>query len=399
MRVLISAGGTAGHVLPALAVLKALKAMTPPKSSAAMSGSKAASSNGADFPPPAGGQGIQALFVGEQDGMERELARRDGVDFTAIHAGAVHGVGLRRAARGILRLAMGTVKALRIIGGFRPDVVLLTGGFVGVPVSAAAWLRRVPSVVYLPDIEPGLALKAMARLARRVATTTEASAPYIPASKMVVTGYPVRDAFRGVTRESARAGMGIPADAEVVLAFGGSKGARSINRAVLAALPHFMSRSGLVLIQVTGSADWPEVQAAREALPDAQQARYLAFPYLHEDMAEAMAAADLVVCRSGASTLGELPALGLPAVLVPYPHAWRYQKVNARYLAERGAAVMIEDAQLNEASGGLWQAVAGLLDDPARLGAMREAARRLGGRDGAREIAEVVLRVARHDGR
>jgi len=111
-------------------------------------------------------------------------------------------------------------------------------------------------------------------------------------------------------------------------------------------------------------------------------------------MAEAMAAADLIVCRSGASTLGELPALGLPAVLVPYPHAWRYQKVNAQYLVERGSAVMLEDEKLNDPERGLWQKVAELLDDPGRLSAMSAAARRLGARDGGREIAHVVAQAA-----
>ncbi len=333
--------------------------------------------------------------------MEKQLAEREGIPFAAIQAGAMHGVGLRRAARGALRLAHGTLSAHRLVGAYKPDVVLLTGGFVGVPVSVAAWLRRVPSVVYLPDIEPGLALKAMARLATKVATTTEASGEFIPRAKMVVTGYPVREAFLRATREQGRARFNLPSDATVLLVVGGSTGARSINRAVvsnvgalLSALP---ARAGSMrILHVTGTRDWPEMQAAREALAADLRERYLAVPYLHEEMADAMAAADLVVCRSGASALGELPALGLPAVLVPYPHAWRYQRVNAQYLVERGAAVMIEDGQLNHPGQGLVKTVASLLADPARLSAMREASRGLAAEagGGARKIADVVWRIA-----
>ena len=344
---------------------------------------------------------VQALFVGEHEGMERQLAQREGVTFAAIEAGALHGVGARRAARSALRLTRGVVAAYRLVGAYRPDVVLLTGGFVGVPVSVAAWLRRAPSVVYLPDIEPGLALKAMARLAAKVATTTEASGAFIPRARMVVTGYPVREAFLRATREEGRARFNLPADAIVLLVVGGSTGARSINRAVISNIGALLSvpaaRAGAIhILHVTGNRDWPEMAAARDALAPDLRERYTAAPYLHEEMADAMAAADLVVCRSGASALGELPALGLPAVLVPYPHAWRYQRVNAQYLVERGAAVLLEDSRLNDPEHGLAKVVASLLADPARLSAMRAASRRLAAETGggARRIAEVVWQIA-----
>jgi len=344
---------------------------------------------------------VQALFVGEHEGMERQLAQRESVTFAAIEAGALHGVGARRAARSALRLTRGVVAAYRLVGAYRPDVVLLTGGFVGVPVSVAAWLRRAPSVVYLPDIEPGLALKAMARLAAKVATTTEASGAFIPRARMVVTGYPVREAFLRATREEGRARFNLPADAIVLLVVGGSTGARSINRAVISNIGALLSapaaRAGSIrILHVTGNRDWPDMAAARDALAPDLRERYMAVPYLHEEMADAMAAADLVVCRSGASALGELPALGLPAVLVPYPHAWRYQRVNAQYLVERGAAVLLEDGRLNDPDQGLVKVVASLLSDPARLSAMRAASRRLAAETGggARRIAEVVWQIA-----
>ena len=143
--------------------------------------------------------------------MERELVGRvqiggKPIEFVPIQAGAMNGVGLLKQLRGVVRLVRGVFSAIKIVSEFKPDVVLLTGGFVGVPVSVAAWLKRVPSVVYLPDIEPGQALKVMARLATKVAATTEASAQFIVPEKLVVTGYPVREAFEEATRERGQIG-------------------------------------------------------------------------------------------------------------------------------------------------------------------------------------------------
>lgn len=337
-------------------------------------------------------QPVQALFVGEENGMERDLVTREGIPFRAIQAGAIHGVGPLRAAQGAVRVGRGVFEAQRIIDDFQPNVVFLTGGFVGVPVSVAAWLRGVPSVVYLPDIEPGQALRVMARFATKVATTTQASQRFVDQRKMVVTGYPVRNVFAAVTREGARKHFEIPLDARVLLVYGGSKGARSINRAVLASIGVLLDSA--IVIHVTGANDWDEVSRARTELPSPQRARYLAFKYLHEEIATAMAAADLAVCRAGASVLGELPYLGLPAILVPYPYAWRYQKVNAQFLAEQGAALVLRDEALGDEQEGLATLAGNLLHDPVRLRAMREASLRLGGRNAAANIATLLTEVS-----
>ena len=312
--------------------------------------------------------------------------------FETIQSGAINGVGMRQAITGLFRVLRGTFEAFGVLGRFQPDVVLLTGGFVGVPMSVAAWVRRVPVVLYLPDIEPGMALKLMARFATKIATTTEASAQFITRSKMVVTGYPVREAFYETSRASARARFGIAEDEPVVLVFGGSKGARSINQAITGQLGALLQRC--VLIHVTGANDFAEVNLACKALPEEQRSRYRVFKYLHEEMADAMAAADLAVCRSGASALGELPFVGLPAVLVPYPYAWRFQKVNAAYLVEHGAAVLLEDGKLSVGPGGLVDTLTGLLGDRARLAAMRQQSLALGQREGAANIATLMCEVA-----
>ncbi len=320
---------------------------------------------------------------------------REGVRFEAIQAGGVAGVGAVQQLRSAGKLFRGFLSALRIVGSFKPNVVLLTGGFVGVPIALAAWLHRVPSVVYLPDVEPGLAVKAMNLFATKIATTTEASGAYVPAKKMVVTGYPVREAFFKTSRISARKRLGVAADATLLLVFGGSKGARSINQAIINALPALLETC--TVLHVCGGTDWVQVQACRDALPESLRGRYSAHEYLHEAMVDALAAADLAVCRAGASTLGELPAVGLPAILVPYPYAWRYQKVNAEYLANRGAAIVMDDAALAAPGAGLAESILSLINEPARLDRMRQSMQAIRAHDGAQRIAALVAQVAHHD--
>ncbi|MEK9165183.1 MAG: glycosyltransferase [Chloroflexota bacterium] len=176
-----------------------------------------------------------------------------------------------------------------------------------------------------------------------------------------------------------------------VLVFGGSRGARSINNALLDALDDLLK--DFQIIHVSGELDWPTVQARRSALRDDQRAHYHAFPYLHEDMGLAFAAADLVVSRAGASVLGEFPMFGLGAILVPYPHAWRYQKVNADFLAARGAAVRLNDEDLKMK---LSATLRELLQDADRLTAMRAASRALAAPEASERIAAELLQLAGH---
>jgi len=175
----------------------------------------------------------------------------------------------------------------------------------------------------------------------------------------------------------------------VLLVFGGSRGARSINRTLLAQLPALTEVANV--LHVSGELDWPEVSAAREALPETVRTRYHAYAYLHDEMGAAMAAADLVICRAGASILGESPYFGLPSILVPYPHAWRYQKVNAAWLTDRGAAVVLEDAALPAQLASTARSL--LLDGPRRE-AMAAAARALARPDAAQRLAELLVQVA-----
>lgn len=318
---------------------------------------------------------------------------RAGLPFLAIPAGGLHGVALQMAILNGWKLAQGLVTAVRLMRRERPDAILTTGGYVSGPVTAAASMLGVPVLIYVPDIEPAQSIKSLARLATRIAVTVEDSQKFLPAAKVVVTGYPLGERITRWDRASGRECLGLPPERPLLLVFGGSRGARSLNRAVLAHLAELVALADVV--HVSGTLDWPEVEAARAGLPPEVLAHYHAFEYLHDEMGAAMAAADLVLCRAGASVLGEFPYFGLPAVLVPYPHAWRYQRVNADWLAQRGAAVVVEDAEL---TGRIVPLARELLGDAARRAEMAAAARMLARPDAAQRIAGLLLELGQRRG-
>ncbi|MEW6649531.1 MAG: UDP-N-acetylglucosamine--N-acetylmuramyl-(pentapeptide) pyrophosphoryl-undecaprenol N-acetylglucosamine transferase [Chloroflexota bacterium] len=360
MRLLICAGGTGGGVYPALTVLHKL-----------------------------GDKANPVLWVGGEDGMDAELVKRQHIPFRAIPAAGIHGVGARALPGNLFRLAKGTLASRRILREFQPNVLFFTGGYVAVPMALMA--IPINSLLYVPDIEPGLALKTLARYSDCIAVTVEESRAYFPhARRVVVTGYPLRSDLKEWTRAAGRRFFGIDETEKVLLVFGGSKGARSINRAVVeSVLPVLLPQAHV--IHITGQLDWAETENLATHLPRDLAGRYHRYPYLHEEMGAALAAADLAVCRSGASTLGELPYFGLPAILVPYPFAWRYQKVNAEYLAARGAAVILENDQL---PARLSDTVVKLINDPALLAKMRTAMLKLSRPEAAEAIADLLLDMA-----
>lgn len=322
--------------------------------------------------------------------MEEELAARAGVPFRAIESGQVRGMAPWVAATSLLRAGRGVRQAGRLMAEFRPDVVFVTGGFVAGPVALAAWRAGVPVFIYLPDMEPGLAVQRMSRFARRVGVTFAEVARWFP-GKAVVTGYPVRQEILALAgqRPQARQRLGLAGDLPVLLVFGGSRGARSINQALAGALPALLAHCQVV--HISGTLDWPAVETQADTLPAGLRPRYHAYPYLHDEMPLALAAADLVVARAGASTLGEFPAAGLPSILAPYPYSGQHQDANADALARRGAAIKLPDAQLGAR---LAPTVLHLLQHPDELAAMSRAARALAQPGAAAAIAQELGRLA-----
>jgi UDP-N-acetylglucosamine--N-acetylmuramyl-(pentapeptide) pyrophosphoryl-undecaprenol N-acetylglucosamine transferase len=241
--------------------------------------------------------------------------------------------------------------------------------------------------VFLPDVTPGWAVRLLSRLATKMTTTTERALAYLPTKKTAVVGYPVRDEFWTLDRTEARARLGLPLDAKVLLVTAGSLGARKINDAIWAALPQLLERCDV--LHVTGLADEAAANEQRARLTPERQARYRVHGYLDE-MPAALIAADVVVARSGASTLGELPAAGTPGVLVPGEYEGWSQAPNAEFLQAEGAAVMLRNSELER----LAATVLELLADDARLASMRAAATRLARPDAARDLAHVLMEAA-----
>ncbi len=364
---MISGGGTGGGVYPALAVAEALHARNP---------------------------ALPLHYVGSV-GMERGLVgqgptRTLFASYDEVQSGPLRGVSVPRRMISAIKMAIGTFQAMRLVRRYRLAALLLTGGWATFPTALASRLLGVPVTVFLPDIEPGLAIKWLGRLARVVYATTADSQAYFPPGKVVPTGYPLRSQVLNVKREDGIAHFELDPARRTLLVFGGSRGARSLNRALAEILPNLLL-DGLQIIHIAGETNWPEVQTRRASLSADFQARYHAYPYLHEDMGLALAAADLVVSRAGASSLGEFPYFGLPAILVPYPFAWRYQKVNADWLAKRGAAIRLNDESLAEE---LLPTIRSVLSNQARLEAMRQAAAALK-TDGAAVIADKLLAFAK----
>jgi UDP-N-acetylglucosamine--N-acetylmuramyl-(pentapeptide) pyrophosphoryl-undecaprenol N-acetylglucosamine transferase len=366
MKVIFSGGGTGGHVYPALAVATAL--------AQELGDSEA----------------LDALYLGTTSGIEKELVDRAGLPFRAVPAGAIRGRSPWGLAASVAKLTRGVAQARRAIAQFQPHAILTTGGYASVPVALAARTPpRPPLVLYLPDVRPGWAVRLMTRLSQRVAVTTDRSLPYLPTAKTVVTGYPIRPAFWHVAKTDARRRLAIDPQERVLLITGATHGARSLNRMVAGHLPRLLELCQV--IHLSGHRDEPRLDRRRRDLPDRLRPRYHLYGYMHEDLPWAMAAADLALMRAGASVMGELPAVGLPAILVPYPHAGGHQVFNARFLADAGAAIVLEDNKLN----GLLPLVGELLADEARRAAMTEALRRLARPNAATNIARLLLEVAK----
>jgi UDP-N-acetylglucosamine--N-acetylmuramyl-(pentapeptide) pyrophosphoryl-undecaprenol N-acetylglucosamine transferase len=332
----------------------------------------------------------EILWVGGEGGMEADLVQRAGIPFESMPAAGVHGVGIRSMPGNLLKLARGFFKSKQILKRFRPDVLLFTGGYVAVPMALAG----VPfsSLLFVPDIEPGLALKVISWFSDRITVPVAESFAHFPRRlhrRISVTGYPTRPELEAIDKASARTRLGLREGQPVLLVTGGSKGAQTINRAITRLLPELLPQWQVV--HICGNLNWDETRAARQNLSSDLQENYHIYPYLHDEMGAALCAADLILSRAGASTLGEYPAAGTPAILVPYPYAWRYQKVNADYLVNKGAATLLPDGQMDEKLG---EFITYLFEHPAKLEEMHQRMAALTQPHSAETIARELLDLA-----
>ena len=351
MRAILAGGGTGGHVIPALAIANQLKEE----------------------------YSAEILFIGTARGIENRLVPAAGYPLELVRVGALKNVNLVTRAKTAFDLPRAIWDAGRMLNEFAPDVVIGVGGYASGPAMLAAVVKHIPTLAFEPNVVPGFANRLVARFVSAAAVHFEETAKYFRHGE--VTGVPVRQAFFDIAPKRG----GTP----TLLVFGGSQGAHAINAALFRCLPVLQREApGIHIIHQTGERDYNDALAAYERVGEsAEVSKFI------EDMPAAFARADLVVCRSGASTVAEIAAAGKPAVFVPFPRAADdHQRVNAEALAKHGAAVVVEESKLE----GVWLAetIAALLQDPQRLGTMGQAARGLSHPNAAREIAAMAARVA-----
>ncbi len=363
MKLVIAGGGTGGHVYPGIAVAEEVRS-----------------------------RGGDVVFVGTERGLESRIVPAAGFPLLIVPACGF----LRRRpiqnAGAVIENGRGVFAARRHLLDFRPDVVLGMGGFASFAAGAAARHLGIPLVIHEQNAVPGLANRVLARMATRILTSWTGAVPGGTRGTTRV-GLPVRAAFRtldsSATRARARIALELAEDDLLVVIFGGSRGARSLNEAVAAWIssPSFTGTAGIRVLWATGS---DHVDAFRAAAAAAGP-RVRVVPYI-ERMPEVLPAADLAVTRSGAMTLAELAACGVPSILVPYPYATGdHQTANARSFVNAGAAILVPDAAL---SARLGDAIADLVAHPERRRAMAEAAGTQGNPQAAAEIADILETLA-----
>jgi UDP-N-acetylglucosamine--N-acetylmuramyl-(pentapeptide) pyrophosphoryl-undecaprenol N-acetylglucosamine transferase len=353
MRVLICGGGTGGHVIPAISIARELKAR----------------------------YNAEVLFVGTDRGMENRLVPQAGFGLMRVKVGALKNVSLMTRMRTMFDLPRAVVDSRKIINVFNPDVVVGVGGYASGPAMAAAIMMHIPTLAFEPNYVPGFANRIVGHRVSAAAVHFEQTQKFFRNAQVV--GVPVRAEFFNVPPLESN-------HPPTLLVFGGSQGARAINQAMVAAAPQVLRQiPALRIIHQTGEREYNDVQAAYESAGVA--AEVSAFI---DDMPAAFARADLLLCRSGASTVAEATAAGKPAIFVPFPQAADdHQRRNAEAIAQGGAAVLVPQAELTPER--LMQVVTELFADPRRLKEMAERARALSHDDAAGRVARMVAELAK----
>jgi UDP-N-acetylglucosamine--N-acetylmuramyl-(pentapeptide) pyrophosphoryl-undecaprenol N-acetylglucosamine transferase len=360
MRFLVSGGGTGGHIFPALAVARALRDAQPD---------------------------VELSYVGGVRGMERRLVGATDLAYRQLMVRSLRSGGVNaHLVLDPLRLGASVPQAWWLLRRLKPDAIFTTGGYLGIPLVMAARARGIPSLVWEGNVVAGKATAAVGRLADRVAVSFP---PTLSAflGRSFVSGTPIRT-FAGIDRATARARFGLTDGDRMLLAFGGSQAVARITAAIDGALEALLD--GWRVLHIAGEAGMAEAEAARARLPSGQRDRYRPVPFLADEMADALVAADLVLGRAGSSTCAEVTAVGVASILVPYPHAGAHQHENAAWLADQGAAVLIRDAELDAPR---LAAEARRLHDDAERERIAGAARALGRPNAAAEIAAELVRM------
>ena len=372
MRVLVSGGGSGGHIYPALAIATELREKYQ----------------------------AEIVFLGSDDGLETMVVPAAGFRLATVKAGKLRRYISWQTITGVLRVPVGVIQAIGIIRKFHPQVVFTSGGYVSVPAGLAARLNGVPLLMHNQDVPPLLSNKLVAPLATRISVVFADSLAYFPAHKTVQLGNPIRQAMldvRHIRPQEARKRLGFEEQQPLLLVTGGSQGARHLNQIVCEALPNLLTYCQV--LQISGKELYSETQKLSNDtlthLEEPLRRRYRLVAYLNEEMPLALQAADLVLCRSGASTLCELAVMGKPSILVPLPPAIGSspQEANAEMFERKAAAEVIKDHDLKPRE--LVERVKYILSSSTRLEAMAEASSSFAKPQATQEIIAELVKIAR----
>ena len=355
MRVIIAAGGTGGHLYPGVALAREFERQMP---------------------------GSEAIFVGTTRGLETKVVPKEGFELITIAARGVMGKGTGGAVQGLAMVPLGVAQCLAVCRKRRPDLAIGVGGYTSPPLILAAFLLGIKRVIVEPNVHPGVANRALSPIANLVFVSFADTAPYFGSAKTRIVGTPIRREF--LEAPILPGGGNAEARGLTVLVLGGSQGARSINRAMVVALPALIAaHPGWRVIHQTGERDYEDVASAYRAI-GAGGVSAEVVPFLY-DMPRVFRQADLIVSRSGATTVAEITACGKPAILIPFPHAVHgHQERNARVLERAGAAQVIVDARLS--GDVLANAISARLARPDRLREMERRSKALGQADAAQQV-------------
>ncbi len=362
-RVIIAGGGTGGHLFPGIAVAEELKNRSV---------------------------GVDILFIGVEHGIEARVLPKERYHAKYLKAEGFVGVSLKKRIRSMMRFFLSFFETYFFLKKIRPDVVIGTGGYVSFLPVMVSWLLSVPTVILEQNALPGLSNRILSRIADRICITYERSLSFFPKYKTVLTGNPVREKILRGNREAGLSIFSLSEERFTIFIFGGSSGAKSINKRVVEALEHLIDlKEDIQFLHQTGKDDYEEVRKS-----------YLSYGYFGTvtpfifQMPEAYAVADLVVSRAGATTLAEITAVGIPSILIPYPYAASsHQEVNAMRLSSSNAAAMVKEAELNGAI--LAEKIRELYRDGELREKMIRECRSMGRTDSAKKVVDITMNISR----
>lgn len=348
MRIILTGGGTGGHIYPALALAKQIKEHH---------------------------EEAEILYIGSGKGLEADIVPKAGFRFEPIEVSGFKRSLSMENFKTIYRFIKSVSLSKKIIRNFRADAVIGTGGYVCGPVVYAAAKLGIPTLIHEQNVIPGLTNKFLSRYVSRIAVSFTGSAPFFPQQKVVVTGNPRATEVAKANGERGRASLSLPTNKKIVLVVGGSRGARAINEAFLQAIPQLEKSRDLHFVYVTGDVHFDKVKGVLDSMGKKPE-NISVYPFIY-NMPEVLAATDLIINRAGASFLAEITSLGIPSILIPSPYVTNnHQEKNARWLEDHGASVVLLEGELNADS--LTGSIQKIMEDPVELAKMRESAKKLG---------------------